>query len=114
MGPLQNIIGMLPGMPKELKNAEIDDRELGTDRGDHPLDDPGRAHEPDASSTARAGCASPRAAASTTQDVNALLKQFKEMQQMMKRHDGRGQEASGPRFPVPAPGRCPGHGSRAS
>src|SRR5205807_7045096 len=28
MGPLQNIIGMLPGIPKELKKAEIDDREL--------------------------------------------------------------------------------------
>ena len=28
MGPLQNIIGMLPGVPKELKNAEIDDREV--------------------------------------------------------------------------------------
>ena len=28
MGPLQNVIGMLPGMPKELKNAEIDEGEL--------------------------------------------------------------------------------------
>ena len=26
MGPLQNVIGMLPGMPKEVRNAEIDDR----------------------------------------------------------------------------------------
>jgi signal recognition particle subunit SRP54 len=29
MGPLQNILGMMPGMPKELKNAEVDDRQLG-------------------------------------------------------------------------------------
>src|SRR5256885_7605843 len=28
MGPLQGIIGMLPGVPKELKKAEIDDREV--------------------------------------------------------------------------------------
>src|SRR5690606_37260082 len=28
MGPLQGIIGMLPGVPKELKNADIDDGEL--------------------------------------------------------------------------------------
>ena len=28
MGPLQSIIGMLPGIPKELKNAEIEDNEL--------------------------------------------------------------------------------------
>ena len=28
MGPLDNLIGMLPGVPKELRNAEIDDGEL--------------------------------------------------------------------------------------
>src|SRR5581483_11457298 len=28
MGPLQGIVGMLPGIPKELKNAQIDDREI--------------------------------------------------------------------------------------
>src|SRR5207253_9895789 len=28
MGPLQGLIGMLPGIPKEIKNAEIDDREI--------------------------------------------------------------------------------------
>ena len=28
MGPIQNVLGMLPGMPKEIRNAEIDDREI--------------------------------------------------------------------------------------
>src|SRR5207302_5376258 len=28
MGPLSGIIGMLPGVPKELKEAKVDDREL--------------------------------------------------------------------------------------
>src|SRR5947209_10997270 len=28
MGPLNNIVGMLPGIPKELRKAEIDDREV--------------------------------------------------------------------------------------
>ncbi len=28
MGPLSSIVGMLPGMPKELKNAQIDDDEI--------------------------------------------------------------------------------------
>ena len=50
MGPLGGILGMMPGMPKELKNAEIDDDELKPGRGDHPLDDapgagPPRAHQ---------------------------------------------------------------------
>ena len=29
MGPLTNLIGMIPGVPKELRNTEIDDKELG-------------------------------------------------------------------------------------
>ena len=29
MGPIQNVIGMLPGMPKELRQADIDEGELG-------------------------------------------------------------------------------------
>src|SRR5437588_11230262 len=29
MGPLQNVLGMLPGMPKEVRNAEIDEKDLG-------------------------------------------------------------------------------------
>ena len=28
MGPLQNLIGMMPGMPKELRNAEIDEGQV--------------------------------------------------------------------------------------
>src|SRR4029077_7347102 len=29
MGPISGIVGMLPGIPKELKNANISDKELG-------------------------------------------------------------------------------------
>src|SRR5207302_3965831 len=29
MGPLQGIVGMLPGVPKELNNAQIDDKQIG-------------------------------------------------------------------------------------
>ena len=45
MGPLSGLIGMLPGMGamKQLKGAEVDEGELDRRRGDHPLDDPGRA-----------------------------------------------------------------------
>ncbi len=62
MGPLSGIVGMLPGIPKELKNANISDKELGQGRGDHPLDDAGGAARPLDSSTVRGGCASPTAA----------------------------------------------------
>ncbi|MEM9655588.1 MAG: signal recognition particle protein, partial [Actinomycetota bacterium] len=29
MGPLNNLVGMLPGMPKEVRDVEIDDKEVG-------------------------------------------------------------------------------------
>ncbi len=83
MGPLQSLVGMLPGLPKELKQAEIDDREIGRieaiirsmtpdERRDPRLiDGPRRSRIANGSGT-------------TTADVNTLLKQFKEMQKMMK------------------------------
>jgi small subunit ribosomal protein S16 len=39
MGPLGNLLGMMPGMPKELKGAEIGDDAAEAGRGDHPVDD---------------------------------------------------------------------------
>ena len=29
MGPLQNLLGLMPGMPKEVRQAQIDDRQIG-------------------------------------------------------------------------------------
>ena len=40
MGPISGLIGMLPGVPKELRNQEIDDRGAGPHRGHDQLDDP--------------------------------------------------------------------------
>ena len=84
MGPLQSIIGMLPGVPKELRNAEIDEGELGRVEAIICSMTPERARATRRSSTARGGCASRRGAARRRQQVNALLKQFKQVQQMMR------------------------------
>ena len=62
-GPCPDLVGMIPGLPKELRNAEIDDGLHGPDRGHHPLHDARGAPEPARSSTAPAVCASPTAAA---------------------------------------------------
>ena len=39
MGNLKNLVAMLPGMPKEIRDVEIEDKETPQGRGDHPLDD---------------------------------------------------------------------------
>ena len=58
MGPLGNILGMMPGMPKELKGTKIDDDDLkpieAIIRSMTPRNEPNRN-----SSTARAGPGSP-------------------------------------------------------
>jgi len=83
MGPIQNVLGMLPGMPKELKNAEIDDREIA--RVEAIICSMTSAERRDPSlinGSRRLRIA--RGSGVTTQDVNALLKQFKMVQQMMR------------------------------
>ena len=85
MGPLGGPARDAPGHAQGAEaTPQIDDRRDRPGRGDHPLDDAGRAARPDAHQRLPARCASPRAAGTTTSDVNALLKQFKEMQKMMK------------------------------
>ena len=63
MGPLQNLMGMMPGMPKELRNAEIDERQLG--RVEAIIRSMTRAErvDPDDHRRVPPHCASPTAAA---------------------------------------------------
>jgi signal recognition particle subunit SRP54 len=82
MGPLQGIIGMLPGIPKELKNAQIDDRELGRVEAIIRSMTPQERQDPDTINGSRR-LRIANGSGSTTSEVNLLLKQFKEAQKMM-------------------------------
>jgi signal recognition particle subunit SRP54 len=89
MGPLQNLMGMMPGMPKELRNAEVDERQLGRVEAIIRSMTPAERIDPaiiDGSRRLRI------ANGSGTQptDVSQLIKQFREMQKMMKRMPGLG------------------------
>ncbi len=83
MGPLSGVLGMLPGVPKEVKNAKIDDRDVGRIEAIiHSMtpierDDPAML---DGSRRLRVANGS----GTTTTEVNNLLRQFKEMQKVMK------------------------------
>ena len=83
MGPLQGIIGMLPGIPKELKNAEIDDGEIGRVEAIIRSMTPEERRNPEIINGSPAPADRQRQR-HTTAEVNQLLKQFKEMQKMMK------------------------------
>ncbi len=83
MGPISGLIGMLPGVPKELRNQEIDDRELARVEAmitSMTIEERQRPDIIDGSRRQRIANGSGHNVA----EVNALLEQFRQMQKMMK------------------------------
>jgi signal recognition particle subunit SRP54 len=98
MGSLENILGMIPGMGKAMKGIKVDDKDFikvdaiinsmtKKERGDHTLINGSRRK--------RIAIGS----GTTVADVNKLLKQYLEMQKMMKMMSGSGKKGfKMPRF----------------
>jgi len=102
MGPLSSLIGMIPGMNKQLQGAnlnDLDDKTLGRveamitsmtvqeRRNPKLLQNPSRARR------------IARGSGSTQQDVQKLVKQFAEMQKMMRQMGKGGMPKRMPRMP---------------
>jgi signal recognition particle subunit SRP54 len=83
MGPLQNVLGMLPGVPKELKNAQVEDTEIARVEAIICAMTPAERRDPSIINGSRRMRIA-QGSGVTTSDVNGLLKQFKMVQQMMK------------------------------
>jgi signal recognition particle subunit SRP54 len=89
MGPLSSIVGMLPGMPKELKQAKIEDDELKRVEAmihSMTLEERRQPRLIDRSRRMRIATGS----GTSTGEVDRLVKQFQEMQKLMKRMGGLG------------------------
>ncbi len=87
MGPLSGIIGLLPGVPKELKDAKVDEGDLARVEAIIRSMTPAERRNPaiiDGSRRLRIASGSGNAPG----DVSNLLKQFKEAQQMMQKQLG--------------------------
>ena len=83
MGPLSGVIGMMPGLPKEVKNAQIEDSEISKIEAiirSMTMDE--RRNPTIVNGSRRLRIA--QGSGTTTGDVNNLIKQFKQMQQMMR------------------------------
>jgi signal recognition particle subunit SRP54 len=83
MGPLSGLVGMLPGLPKELRNAEIDDEMMG------PIEAIIRSMTPEErvnpsiiNGSRRLRIA--RGSGTSTTEVNELLDRFKQVQVYMR------------------------------
>ena len=89
MGNLQNLVGMMPGMSKQLKDVEIDDRQIDRLEGLIRSMTPAERIEPDIIDGSRRQ----RIALGSGQqpsDVKQLVEQFKQMRTMMKGLGGFG------------------------
>jgi len=98
MGPIQNLVGMLPGIPKELKNAEIDEKEIGRIEAIIRSMTTEERREPQIMNGSRRLRVA-NGSGTTTNEVNQLLKQFKDMQKMMRLLGRAGGGKGRPRIP---------------
>ncbi len=85
MGSVSGMLSLLPGVPKDLKEASsaVDDRQIGQIEAIIRSMTPSERAEPAIIDGARRVRIA-NGSGTATSDVNALLKQFKEMQKMMK------------------------------
>jgi signal recognition particle subunit SRP54 len=84
MGPLSGVLGMLPGVPKDLKNAGIGDDVLKTTEAIIRSMTAEERRDPSVINGSRRTRIA-KGSGTQVSDVNRLLKQFTEMQKMMKR-----------------------------
>jgi signal recognition particle subunit SRP54 len=87
MGPLQNLMGLMPGVPKELRDTEVDENQVGKVEAIIRSMTREERIEPniiDGSRRLRIANGS----GTQTADVSQLIKQFREMQKLMKRMPG--------------------------
>ena len=83
MGPLENLIKMLPGIPKEAKNIKVDPKDMAHIEAIILSMTPYERRHPECIKNSRKlriskGCNR------SVEEINRLLKQFEEMKKMMK------------------------------
>ena len=87
IGPLSNILGMLPGVGSKLKDVEIDENAFKKPEAIVRSMTPQERRHPDILNASRRKRIAVGAGV-TVQDVNALMRQFDQMRQMVKQMMG--------------------------
>lgn len=88
MGSLSSLLGMIPGLSAQVKNAQVDDKALGkVEAIINSMTYSERGNPKILNGSRRKRIA--RGSGNSIQDVNKLLKQFDDMKKMMKRFSGK-------------------------
>ena len=83
MGSLKSLLGMVPGVSSEIKNADVDDKQLvRVESIIHSMTKRERINPKILNGSRRKRIA--KGSGNTIQEVNRLIKQFEQMQQMMQ------------------------------
>lgn len=101
MGPLEDLLGMIPGMSKQMKSmkGEIDEKELGHVEAIIKSMTIAERRNPQILNGSRKKRVA-RGSGTKVQDVNRLLKQFEDARKMMKQFtDMTGKKGKRPGFP---------------
>jgi signal recognition particle subunit SRP54 len=98
MGPLSGLIGMIPGLGKQLQGAQIDDRMLGRVEAMVTSMTSRERRNPKLLQNQSRVRRIARGSGTTPQEVQKFIKQFNEMQKMM-RQMGKGGVPKMPRMP---------------
>ena len=83
MGPLSGVMSMLPGIPKEVRDVEIDDRQIAHVEAIIKSMTPAERIEPDLIDGSRRNRIA-KGSGPSAGEVTQLVTQFKQMRQMMK------------------------------
>tara|TARA_B100000676_G_C17913481_1_gene751335 strand:- start:203 stop:1048 length:846 start_codon:yes stop_codon:yes gene_type:complete len=94
MGDLSSIVSMMPGVPKEVKDADVDEREIDRVEAIVLSMTPEERINPDVVDGSRRARIAKGSGTTPTQ-VSNLLKQFKEMRKAMKGLAGLGSKSKG-------------------
>ena len=89
MGPLENLLGMMPGMGAQMKNVQVDEKQLGRVEAIILSMTKKERAKPEIINASR----KKRIAAGSgvsVEEVNRLLKQFEQMKKTMKQFSGMG------------------------
>ena len=113
MGPLSGVLGMMPGIPKEVKDAQIDDREIARVEAIIRSMTPAERIDPDVIDQSRRVRIA-KGSGTEPARVGELIKQFKEMSKMMKRMGGAGTKRLNKSRRKASKGKVKGPGGRSS
>ena len=91
MGSLKSVLSMLPGMEKQLRDVDVDDRQLLRIEAIIQSMTAKERRKPEILNASRrkriaAGCGQ------TVEDVNRLIKQYEQMKKMFKQMNGKGKK----------------------